>query len=158
MADPASSATRLIAKVIRDLGALDTFESYADLKDAVRRRLARLRIRYQPADLDDAIALVDSNTQLVRPQPLDARAHVGDGDGAARELERPPDHAEACAILTRLGIGAVPVLSVPAVRELSPREIRSRQYQRDRAKALRMVTDELLDAEQRCAALEAKKP
>lgn len=66
---PMASTQRLIAKVLRDLVSTETFASYADLKDALRRRLARLRIRYPQADFDDAISVIASNVALVDAPP-----------------------------------------------------------------------------------------
>lgn len=71
---------RLLARVLRSLIAHDTFDTYADLADALKYRLARLRIRYTADDITAAIALVESNTAVVRPLPL-PRALV----------ERPPE-------------------------------------------------------------------
>ena len=64
--ESAVSIQRLIAKVLREFVATERFASYADLKDALRRRLVRLRIRrYEQGDFDHAITVVASNTALV---------------------------------------------------------------------------------------------
>jgi hypothetical protein len=62
----ATSASRLIARIVRECHGQQQFESYADLKDAVKVRLARLRIRYRPAEFIQALNLIESNTALVR--------------------------------------------------------------------------------------------
>jgi hypothetical protein len=67
MAD-SPSTKRLIARVIRDILKNQTFEEYADFKDALRRRLSVLRIPYQPADFDDAITAVATNARIVSPR------------------------------------------------------------------------------------------
>jgi|SRR5262245_3400571 len=69
-----NSTQRLIAKVLRTVLHRETFHSFADLKPALRLELRRLRIRYQPADIDDAISLVCTSVRMVpafksRPQP-----------------------------------------------------------------------------------------
>src|SRR3954463_9458377 len=65
-----SSNTRLIAKLAREVAARQQFASYPDLKDALRRRLSQLHIRYQPPEFDDAGSLVTSNASLWRtPRP-----------------------------------------------------------------------------------------
>lgn len=64
------SKTRLIAKLVRDVATCQRFESYSDLKDALRRRLVQLHVRYQQQEFDDAVSLVTSNAVLWRtPRP-----------------------------------------------------------------------------------------
>jgi hypothetical protein len=58
---------RLIARVLREVLATERFETIADLKDALKARCARLRIRYQPDDITRALDLVESNRPLVQP-------------------------------------------------------------------------------------------
>ena len=48
-----------IRRAIRAVLARERFESYADLKDAVRRRLNALRLVYTPSEFDDALTRVD---------------------------------------------------------------------------------------------------
>lgn len=70
------SETRRIATVIRDVCAGQRFEDFADFKDALRRRLARLRIPYEPAAFDDAITVVASNRGLWgTPAPRKVEEH-----------------------------------------------------------------------------------
>src|SRR4051812_33472909 len=67
------SKTRLIATLARDVAAHEDFASYPDFKDALRRRLLALRIRYQPSEFDAAVSLVTSNARLWRtPVPVNA--------------------------------------------------------------------------------------
>jgi hypothetical protein len=77
---PTTTATiRLVARVLRTLVAEQKFETYADLKDALKTRLARLRIPASPDDVAAALDLVESNTPAVdlsarRVEPLHASA------------------------------------------------------------------------------------
>jgi hypothetical protein len=57
--------TRRIAKVLRDVLAAETFTTYADLTDALKYRLAQLRIPWTPRDIFDAQRLVESNRPLL---------------------------------------------------------------------------------------------
>jgi hypothetical protein len=59
------TTTRLIARVLGEFADGPLFESYDELKAALRRRLAKLRVRYGPAELDDAITQVETNRPLV---------------------------------------------------------------------------------------------
>src|SRR5829696_2548249 len=60
-----TTGLRLLSKLLRDLVTVDRFSCYPDLKDAFRRRLLALRIRYQPHEFDDAHTLVGSNLRLI---------------------------------------------------------------------------------------------
>src|SRR5262245_33581971 len=84
MPEPASSAPRLIAKVLRELARAEMFGAYADVKPALRARLARLGIRATPAEIDDAINWV-GDAALVREPRLSRRE--------ARSREMPSETA-----------------------------------------------------------------
>jgi hypothetical protein len=60
-----NTTTRLIAKVVREVAKSTRFESYADLTDAARFKLAGLKICYRPFEFNDALWLVETNTTLV---------------------------------------------------------------------------------------------
>jgi hypothetical protein len=80
--------TRLIARVLRDLMRNDGFETVADLKVALKAALRLLDIRYVPHELDDALSLVASNTQLVQENRDAVRLRdLSD----ARRRDRDPD-------------------------------------------------------------------
>lgn len=65
---------RLIAKVLRDALAAESFATYADLYDALKARLARLRIRWTADDLNRAVTLIESNRPALTPsRPTRAR-------------------------------------------------------------------------------------
>lgn len=135
-----NSTKRLIAKLLRDLIRGNRFAEYADLRDALRRRLGRLRIRYRPADFDDAITTVQSNAALV-----DAR-----GPSASTPQltdERPLTSADAAAILSavrhRLNVNTGPK-RMPFARPIT----------RQQAAALAVALDAMRAAEVRCDALE----
>lgn len=61
--------TRLVATILRDELRTNAFESIADLKDALKRTLIALNIRVTPADIDDALTVVGSNTDLTAAAP-----------------------------------------------------------------------------------------
>jgi len=58
------SQPRIIARVVRDLLRAQLFDSIADLKVALKAQLRALNIPYLPAELDQALTLVASNTPL----------------------------------------------------------------------------------------------
>ena len=66
---PTTTRIRLIARVLRTVAAGEQFEDDASLKDAVKTRLARLRIDYAPDDLTAALTLVESNPRIVVREP-----------------------------------------------------------------------------------------
>lgn len=76
----------------------ERFESYADLAEAVKQRCARARIFYDAGVISEAIARVE----LGGAQPVIASRLP------RRLVEREPEpgigHADAAAILQRLGI------------------------------------------------------
>src|SRR5262245_28201941 len=69
---PDERRARLVAKVLRELVAGETFETLADVTDALKFKLARLRIGWTNDDISDALTWVGSNVELVhRPvQPF----------------------------------------------------------------------------------------
>jgi hypothetical protein len=87
-----------IARVIHTLLAAEEFTSIADLTDALKFRLAALRIRWTNDDITTAYRLV--STARPRPGlPLSRKTcHVD------REPDGTISRAEAAAILERLGI------------------------------------------------------
>jgi hypothetical protein len=94
-----NSRARLIAKVLRDLIAHESFASMTELKDALWRRLFRLQIAAAPLDVDDALAMVGSNVRLTTIGPTAPRPLA-----PARLLPAPPiiSRAEAPQVLERL--------------------------------------------------------
>jgi hypothetical protein len=60
------TGVRLVSRIVREVAAGRTFEDAKGLELAVRSRLARLGIRSTPAQVSDAIGLVESNTRIVR--------------------------------------------------------------------------------------------
>jgi hypothetical protein len=58
--------TRLLARVLRELLATETFATLADLTDALKHRCARLRIRWTNDAINEVYRLVGSNRELVR--------------------------------------------------------------------------------------------
>lgn len=59
-----------IARIVHGLLAEESFESLADLTDAVKWRLAQLRIRWTPDDLNTAYRLVATARSLPGRRPV----------------------------------------------------------------------------------------
>lgn len=100
MAD-APNQTRLLAKLIRELMAGETFDSLSDLTGALKDRCAKLRIEITDQAINGAFTLIASNTPLTAPSPLLQKQ--------APWLPATQDfpamsHAAAAAILQRLGV------------------------------------------------------
>jgi hypothetical protein len=143
--------SRLIARIVREILKTESFDTMADLTEALKTRLALLRIRWTNDEISDAYALIDTNTPLLRPPPAVTPVRA-DADPL------PIGASEATAILaairTRLGL-TVSVKAMPRVRELTPVEIQRRQFHADRLKAYQLVEQEILETAQRCDRLEA---
>jgi hypothetical protein len=76
----ARKKARQIAAVLRDLATRTprpTWVDVGDVSEGLRRELKRLRISYGQADLDDAIAWVNTNLRLTPSAPATARRHRG---------------------------------------------------------------------------------
>jgi hypothetical protein len=118
-----------IARLVHTLLATEPFDSLADLTDALKWRLAALRIRYTPDDIGDAYRLVATARQLPGTRAPRTRRHV------ERAVEPGLSRADAAAILKqaaaqlRLCIRTMPSApwSDPDVDE------RERQAARERA-------------------------
>jgi len=96
--------SRLVAKIVRSVLATESFDSLADLTDAVKFRCANLRIGWTPDDINAAFRLVASNAPLTvntrRGRPARQRVIDARLDDAHRAITR----EDAAAILQRLGI------------------------------------------------------
>ena len=142
--------SRLIAKIVREILRTESFDCLADLTEALKTRLGLLKIRWTNDEISDAFSLIETNTPLLRPPPV---ARVRPRFKPAPPI--PVRRDEAAEILARLGI-TVPWQSMPDVRELTPDELRRRQWKADQRKAYEMIEQEILDSDQRCEALERK--
>jgi len=62
---------RLVVRVLEGLTAATTFDSYADIKEALKLRLARLRIRYDCDVIAEALDRLElgGRARLVAPLP-----------------------------------------------------------------------------------------
>jgi hypothetical protein len=88
-----------IAKVIHTLLAGEHFDSLADLTEALKWRLARLRMQWTNDDISTAYRLVATARRLPGPElPRRTTVHV------EREPDSTISRAEAAEILERLGI------------------------------------------------------
>jgi len=95
--------SRLLAKLVRDLITVQSFESLADLVEALKARCARLRVGWTNDDINDALRMVASNVPMPGARVRDAtRRRMADRERAIehREITR----AEAAAILHALGV------------------------------------------------------
>lgn len=104
------TASRLLAKLLREVLASDSFESLADLTDALKRRCGRLHVRWTNDAISNAFRLVGSNRALVTRRPTVAVA----APAPSRELTR----REAAAIWAKVvgHFGAGTFRSLPAGR------------------------------------------
>lgn len=74
--------TKLIVRVLQDLVRTEHFEDYADLSEALKRRCAKLKIRYDSGLISDAIDRLERGGKT----PLIARPR------RPRLVERTPDY------------------------------------------------------------------
>ena len=141
----AADPVRVLAKILRDVLAAETFTSDVDVKDALKSRCARLRVPYDAATIDRALALVASNRALSTPEPPAAPPPVVESVPLTR--------ADAADVLARL---RVHLRSLPSVRELTPVEIGRLTHDAARARALWLVLDAIAATSARCDALESE--
>lgn len=82
-----ASEQRLLAMLLRELLKAEQFDSLADLTEALKRRCARLRVRYTNDDLNEALRLVGSNTPLLTAgEPRSPVQFVPTGTNCPTEL------------------------------------------------------------------------
>lgn len=123
--------SRLIAKVLREVLAAESFASLADLVDALKTRLARYRLRWTPDDLTAALDLVGSNRRLLYGAPRPQRERLETSAPAITRQQAP-------AVLARLLRGhPSPIRSMPAAAAVSVTAA-------DRVRALTRMLDDLL--------------
>jgi hypothetical protein len=139
--------TRLIVRVLQDLVATaPPFDTYADLADALKQRLADLKIYYDAALISEALDRLElGGSHRLVPVARTPRL-------TEPAAEPPISHEETLAILKTLRVRSV--ATMPKVRELSDEEIGKRQWSADRLKAYRLVQQQILDTAQHVAALE----
>lgn len=70
MAHDHETKSRVVAKILREILRTTTFETLADLTDALKTHLAALDIKTTPQDLSEAIAMLESNMSVVAQSPL----------------------------------------------------------------------------------------
>jgi hypothetical protein len=91
--------SRLLARIVRTLLASETFDSLADLTEALKARCARLGIPWTPDDISEAYRLIGSNVPLAGE-----RRRLRERPTAAATPPQQLSRADAAAILERLGI------------------------------------------------------
>jgi hypothetical protein len=117
------SQPRLLAKVLRDLLATETFATYADLVDALKTRLARMRVRWTNDDITRALDLVGSNRQIL-DAPMPRRTKPAAIVDTAPRISA----QDATAILAKLrGLAAVHAMPAAAVPPDEDREAARRR-------------------------------
>lgn len=89
MLNPALSPARCIARVLRDLLRTKSFETLADLTDALKTRCAQLHLGWTNEAITEAYRLVGSNTPLVAPPPEAVRAVSSRGSDDAQRGPAP---------------------------------------------------------------------
>lgn len=77
--------SRLIAKIVWEILKRESFESMADLTEALKCRLAHFHIRWTNDEISDAYRLVGSSTQLFHSQPVMSIIREPDPDPMTRE-------------------------------------------------------------------------
>jgi len=153
--EPILTDTKRIVLVLKDLlreaDATRPYTTYADVKADLKARLRHLRLPSSPEMIASALDQLEAQ----RPVILRCDAQV--------VVEREPvpvviGPAEAARLVqqirARAGI-ATPIKTMVAVRELSPSEILEGRFREDRAKAHRVVQQQILETAERVAALEA---
>src|SRR5262252_4352120 len=134
-----TTKTGVIVRVLRELLRTSTFDSHADLKDALWRRLHQLRIRVTAAEVDEALTVVGSNTVLIRSATsAPPQTPTPEADTLGRD--------EARQLLAQLKAPAV--RQMPKVARVSPRVA-------DTRKAFEMVLRQIEATVAQCDALEA---
>jgi hypothetical protein len=146
------TATKLVVRVLQDVVSRQRFECYGDLTEALKQRCAGLKIPYAGL-VQDAI----DRLELGGKAPLISRPSKG------RLSERPPEEIlsrESAAAVVRMlmdryraerGQAPAPTRTMPTVRQTT-------SFQRERLKAARMVTAEIVSSVARCETLEADAP
>ena len=90
--------SRLLARIVRDLLRTETFETLADLTDALKFRCAALKIPWTNDDIGAAYGLIETNTPLLpRPAPTRRLQRDERDDGPS-----PITHDEALAFLATI--------------------------------------------------------
>jgi hypothetical protein len=131
-------------RVIRDVINTGPYASFADFAEEVKVRFARLKIRIDPHELGELLAIAVQDVRL--------EAFVEPTRYSVREDPAHISEAEARALLAAFDVQ--PGLPMTAVRQLSDEEIIERHWRADQRKAYRMVQQQILETVQRVAALE----
>lgn len=137
-----NSTVRIIVKLLRELVTRQRFTEYADLKDALRRKLSKLRIRYSAAEFDSAWPIVASNKPLVDVPPTRVMVERPVEDLAVSKVD-----AAAALAQIRSRLGSTAPRAMPRVRLRTAREA-------DRVKAAQLIASEIVASVARCEALE----
>jgi len=143
---------RRLAVLVRELLARESFETLADLTDALKTRCARLHLPCSPEEVTNAFRLVGSN------HPLLAGFSTPGAPVASNDAPVSPDEARRILqrIRDRLGVPTPLVKPMPKVRQLTDDEIRARHFRQSQRRAFQLVQQEILDTAERVEQLEDK--
>jgi hypothetical protein len=80
------STVRLVVKLLRSMTTQGGWESYADLKEDLKRQCAKLKIRYDASVISDALTLIESNKPLLPSlRPPNRTERIDPDRGLSRE-------------------------------------------------------------------------
>jgi len=142
----ADARIRLIVKFGRMVLRQLPNASIAELSEATKRLMVGKLSNDDGWQVHRALELLIRETKIATRR----RLHP-----TPEDLPPPISRTEATQMLNRFGIT---VQRIPAVRQLRPEEYLRRRFTADRAKALQIVTDAMLEADARCSELEQHEP
>lgn len=140
----AHEQVRLYTKIVSELMAAQSFESFSDLVDATKRECVRLKITYNAGHIAAAISMIQPRFQVrVSPKTAELLETAADGE--------PIGKAEAAGLLSRIQkiLGAR-----PAIHHM-PNALLVTQQQFNSAKAAFQVAQLISESMAKCDALEA---
>jgi hypothetical protein len=128
-----TAGTKLIVRVLQDLVRRETFDSYGDLKEALKRRCAKLRIPYDAGLITDALdRLEEGGRRPLVPVVIPASVNP------AAAQPKPIGRADAARILERLGV-VVPEIASATWAEDSAKVAQDEEAARLRALEMGIV-------------------
>jgi len=151
MATPTTAHSRggVLVALLHELVRAADFTCYADLLEALKTRAAGLRIRYDGPAIHDAVRQVEHSLgrSIVTATAPDPGPFTADEKNGA-----PLSHHDAVELLDALGVQRL--LTMAAVRRLSPSEMDRRRWRDDQRKAYHVVQQAILKTAHHVAALE----
>jgi hypothetical protein len=153
-AEPLHAGTKLIVRVLQDVVRAERFESYADLTEALKCRLARLKIPYRSDVIQQAIDRLEcgGQHQLIQ-RPLSERQRLVERPAEPEIINRPEAKRLYDWVMRRSTPRPEPQI-VQRGQMRRPMPVRTL----DRLRASRMMWQSVLDQIQVCETLEATPP